>query len=126
VYLGLQDGAVAVGDIFQDSLNQVAFDFAPDRIFTLGRRGYDLHPDHIASHAVAMGAVSLLREAGQDVGAWALDEYHQGELVDGDYWRKVGAIAMHVSQTVSSDFDHWGGTDFYTPLIVKGEHFEQF
>jgi LmbE family N-acetylglucosaminyl deacetylase len=125
VYLGLPDGAITANNIFQSSLNQVAVDFVPDRVFTLGRRGYDLHPDHVSSHEAALGAVSLLRESGRDVGIWALDEYHQGELLDGDYWNKIGAMAMHVSQTVSTDFDHWGGTDFYTPLIVKGEHFEQ-
>lgn len=124
--MGLPDGFIGHDAKLQTRINEVAVDFGPDRIFTLGRLGYDLHPDHIASHVAAIGAVSLLRESGLETQAWLLSSEHQGEFVDGDYWQKTGAIALHVSQTVSTDFDHWGDTDLYTPLIVKGEHFEQF
>jgi LmbE family N-acetylglucosaminyl deacetylase len=124
--LGLPDGSINRGGQLQASVNEVAFDFGPNRIFTLGSLGYDLHPDHIASHEAALGAVSLLRDAGNEVEAWSLNSDHEGEFQGGDYWQKTGAIALHASQTVSPDLDHWGGTDLYTPLVVKGEHFEQF
>jgi LmbE family N-acetylglucosaminyl deacetylase len=123
VYLGLPDGAIGGDGKLQLYVSQVAADFNPDRIFTLGPSGYDLHPDHIASHYAALGAVSLLRDTDSEVTAWQLSQSHEGEFIGGSYWQKVGAVAMHASQTVSPNIDYWGGTDLYTPLIVKGEYY---
>jgi LmbE family N-acetylglucosaminyl deacetylase len=119
VYAGLPDSqlgrhANALGVV----LGEVSADFQPDRWFTTGVNGYDGHPDHIAAHEVTLQA---RKELGRQSVLWALESDHSGELVVAGRAYKLGAMAMHESQTMNPDLMQWGNTDVYRPLIVGAE-----
>jgi LmbE family N-acetylglucosaminyl deacetylase len=123
VYLELADGGLTDDQERLDKLvEEVATDFAPDRIFTTGISGYDGHPDHIAMHNSAVRSARALRQLGYHTTVWALNEYHVGEYaISGDEQRKIGAMTVHASQNASSDPRYWGGVSLYTPLIIGRE-----
>jgi LmbE family N-acetylglucosaminyl deacetylase len=118
------------------------------RIITLGRAGYDGHPDHIATHMAAETAVKTLRvEHDVQVEHIALNAHHEGEykiaVTAQSQERKFGALACHQSQfrvqllagttyekhseiagwSVEEDF--WSSFSLYHPLILKAETYDR-
>jgi LmbE family N-acetylglucosaminyl deacetylase len=123
IYLELPDGELSDHiDVITSHITSVMCDVSPRRVFTTGTDGYDGHPDHIGVHDAAMQATQVMRALGQEAIAWALAANHEGELrVGGRQDRKVGAMALHLSQRTTRDMTRWGNTDLYTPLIVGAE-----
>jgi LmbE family N-acetylglucosaminyl deacetylase len=123
VYLQLPDGELSSREAeLTSTILDVLGWVEPSRIFTMGSSGYDGHLDHIVAHSAAVGAAASTRQLAGELVICALTADHTGELwVAGDTGRKLGAIAMHVSQTVVPDLVQWGGTDIYEPLIKGAE-----
>jgi LmbE family N-acetylglucosaminyl deacetylase len=124
VYLGLPDGGLAEEALALDeATTNVVEDFKPDRIYTTGADGYDLHPDHIIMHDSTVRAIRLLGDFGLYAASYGLDSRHQGELAVPNSRLKLGAIAMHASQRVTENLARWGDTELYTPLITGDERY---
>ena len=126
IYLELPDGQLdEYSAELKKSLEGVASGILPQRIFTLGAMGFDGHADHIATHVSALSVAKDLREAGQETVVWALTHDQESEyFVVGNLPRKLGSMAMHISQTTGPDLLNWGGTDFYRPVILGPEAYD--
>jgi LmbE family N-acetylglucosaminyl deacetylase len=119
LYLGLTDGdLVAQASLIDEAMADILADFKPARAFTLGKDGYDGHPDHIAMHESTLRVIGTL---GLHSALHTLASEHQGEITMSYTVRKLGAMALHVSQRLHHDLSHWGGTNLYTPLITEKE-----
>ncbi len=118
------------------------------RVVSLGKSGFDGHPDHIASHQATSQACDILRnDCGQDVQQLSLNgDHHGGHIVASTPLRrerKLGAMACHVSQfdirrsedandsdgrlviagfTIGQAF--WEGFATYQPLVVDRETYD--
>ena len=127
VYLGLPDGNLAAqSEALAASIADVADDFKPQRMFTLGPEGYDGHPDHIATHESAVAARRQLGALGVHMALLALGrELHAPAMVTAPSKRKLAAMALHISQRTVADLTRWGGGDTYTPVIVGPERYNQ-
>lgn len=125
-YAGLPDGMLSahIGSL-ELHIGRLVAAHGITELVTAGPDGYDGHPDHIAVHHAALSAARTALRAGLDVRLYALNNLHRGEVkVRGNTARKLGAMAFHVSQTVGSDLLRWGGSDLYTPLIIRGETYD--
>lgn len=134
-YLDLPDGELSA---YQDEITeQIIATIALrgiSQIVTLGRQGYDEHPDHITTHLAAEAAAKELRATCERrLGLLALNAVHNGEhrrLANlALLRRKLGAMACHRSQfpievdhegaTIDTEF--WQSFSHYHPLIFYGE-----
>lgn len=125
--MGLPDGELpTVRDTLTKEIAQAIQTLGVTRIHTLGQSGYDGHPDHQATHQAATDAVRTL-ELLQPPRIWALNAAHSGELrTTGDPYRKLGAMACHISQFALDDPQFWHQFSLYTPLIWEQETYDRF
>ncbi len=147
-YLGLPDGNLTKH--LPDMTEQIiTFVNRHDvfRVFTLGRDGYDNHPDHVATHNAAETAIGILNEQyGKHLTLLALNNLQGGShaLVATEDSRKLKLAAMscHKSQFVIAPFKEyedktchqldgfaiqascWKHLSIYHPLILQGETYD--
>ncbi len=148
VYLGLPDGQLWQHEAeIAEQLIALALMHNITRFLTLGRSGYDEHPDHITTHLAAETAARTLRSRHEHgMGVLALSATHNGNhriaAHTASRQRKLGAIASHQSQfpisiaSGKSDGDvvqldgyevesgFWNSFSTYHTLILHGETYE--
>jgi LmbE family N-acetylglucosaminyl deacetylase len=126
-YLELPDGRMAgYTDELDERIEDIVQQVRPDRIFTTGEDGYDGHPDHVATHFSVLRTAAKLQRLGSAVTVWSLNmSERNGLLIPGLLEVKLGAMDEHPSQKTVGDLTLWGGTDFYTPVILGPEVYSQ-
>lgn len=104
------------------------------RIVTLGRAGYDGHPDHVTTHLAGERAIKQLAQTDRQLEHLALNDTHTGEWhrPATDLWCKLGAMSCHASQfAITRHPGHlaiepafWESFSPYHPLILQGETYD--
>lgn len=148
-YLGLPDGRLWAhqAEITEHIVTTILSNDIGE-VMTLGRHGYDEHPDHITTHLAAESAIRVLRrQFGRAVGLSALSQNHSGNHVTAVYGdtrqRKLGALAAHQSQFpihpadpeasgnkvtmdgYAIDGDFWESFGLYHPLVLHAETYDR-
>lgn len=125
IYTGMPDGELeGQCQLLADEIVLAAQSLGITHLHTLGRQGYDGHSDHIATHEATMLATKQLADTAP-ASVLALNAAHKGELaVRGDPYRKLGAMACHISQFALHNDQFWAEFSRYTPLIWAQETYD--